>query len=460
MVLLAGLLGARCMVGPDYVRPDVEKPPTFKSEGPGQPPLPIAPEWWRLYKDEELDRLVAAALESNQVLRQASGRLSEARAVARIAASYLLPTVSLDPVFTRAKYSANRINTSTGQLVQRGASVSDWLVPFDLSYEVDVWGRIRRSMESAAAQAAASACDLALVRLTVETDVALYYFNIRSLDTQGRILRETVEAYTDQLRLVTAQVGNGLASPLVAYQARAQLEAALAQKRDTARARADLEHALAILCGRPASSFALSESPVEAGPPPAVPPGLPAQLLSRRPDVAEAEENMRAANAQIGVAVADFYPRFTIIGQAGVESADYSNVLNWQSRLAAIGPGFSLPVFTGGRIRANVDAANARYSQAVAAYTNQVLIAYGDVEDSLTDLRAFSDEAAHLREAVAASRNYLRAAQVQYRQGLVDYLTVTDAEAKLLANRLSLAGTAYLQMAASVRLIKALGGGW
>lgn len=448
------------MVGPDYVRPAVEQPEAYKSAGSPSASPPVAREWWKLYGDAELGRLVDAAHASNQTLRQAAGRVAEARAYARIAASYLAPTATFDPVFSRTRYSPNRDSTITGQSVGTPISVSDWLVPLDLSYEVDVWGRIRRSLESASAQATASVFDLALVRLTVEADVALYYFNLRSLDAQGRILAETVKAYRDQVRLVTAQVQTGIASPIVLYQARALLEAALAQERDVTRARADQEHALAILCGRAAQSFAVAGRPLEEGAPPAVPPGLPAQLLMRRPDVAEAEQNLIAANAQIGVALADFYPRFTITGQAGVESAGYSNLINWQSRMASIAPGFSLPVFTGGRTRANVEAARARYSQALAAYTNQVLIAYGDVEDSLTDLAAFADETSRLRGAVAASAEYVRVAGVQYRQGLVDYLTVTDALRTLLANRLLLAGAVYLQKAASIRLFKALGGGW
>ncbi len=249
-------------------------------------------------------------------------------------------------------------------------------------------------------------------------------------------------------------------SPVVVYQAQAQLEATLSQLRDVERTRADQEHALAILCGRPAPSFAVASNPLHEASPPAVPAGLPAQLLARRPDVAEAEQVVVAANAQIGVATADFYPRFTLTSSAGFESASVETLFSWQSRVASILPSISFPIFEGGRLRASLAATKAGYEQSVAAYVNQVLIAYGDVEDALTDLHAFSDEVGTQREAVGASQNYLRLAQVQYRQGLVDYLIVIDAERTLLANQLSLAQAVNLHMAASVHLIKALGGGW
>jgi outer membrane protein, multidrug efflux system len=455
------LVAAGCTtVGPDYARPPVEQPARFKSETAGDTVPSIPSEWWRLYHDPELDQLVSTASASNQTLRQAVARVDEARALTRVAGSFLYPSLSLDPSFSRTRFSGTRASTTTGQRVPNSATVNDWLVPLDLTYEIDVWGRVRRSLESARAQAAASANDEAVIRLTVETDVARFYYTLRSLDAQAQILTETVAAYREQVRLVGVQVRTGLASPIVLSQAQAQLQATLAQLRDVERARADQEHALAILCGRPAPSFAVAASPLYEAAPPAVPPGLPAELLVRRPDVAEAEQIVRAANAQIGVATADFYPRFTLTSFAGFESASVSDLFSWQSRIFSILPSISFPVFLGGRLRANVDATKARYQQAVAAYVTQVLVAYGDVEDALTDLHALSDEVGTLREAVSESRSYHRLAQVQYRQGLTDYLVVLDAERTLLANQLSLAQAVNLQMGASIRLIKALGGGW
>src|SRR6267142_2518484 len=372
------VMAGGCMVGPNYARPAVEQPAQFKSQADSEAAPAIAREWWQLYGDPELDRLIATASASNQTLRQA----------------------------------------------------------------------------------AASTDDAGLVRLTVETDVAQFYYSLRSLDAQLQILTDNVAAYREQVRLLSVQLKTGLISAIVLNQAQAQLQATLAQQRDVERARANLEHALAILCGQPAPSFSIAANPLHESAPPAVPPGLPAQILARRPDVAEAEQTVVALNAQIGVATAEFFPRFMLTSSAGFESANLSTLFSWQSRVASISPSVSIPIFEGGRLRANLEATRARYQQAVAAYVNQVLIAYGDVEDALTDLHALSDEVGTLREAVAASQSYLRLAQVQYRQGLTDYLLVIDAERTLLANQLSLAQAVNLQMGASIRLIKALGGGW
>jgi multidrug efflux system outer membrane protein len=299
-----------------------------------------------------------------------------------------------------------------------------------------------------------------MVRLTVQTDVAQYYYTLRLLDAQSEILTQTVTSYQEQVRLLTVQVNTGLASAIVLNQAQAQLQATLAQQTDVARARSDQEHTLAILCGQPASSFTVPPHPLHESTPPVVPPGLPAALLRRRPDVAAAEQTVVAANAQVGVATANLYPTVGLTGAAGFESGAIQNLFTWQSALWSLAEGLTAPVFQGGRLRATLEATKARYRQTVAAYTNQVLIAYGDVEDALTDLHALTGEAANLRDAVAASQNYLRLAQVQYRNGLVDYLTVIDAERTLLANQLAFSQAITLQMSASIHLIKALGGGW
>ena len=448
------------MVGPNYVRPSVEQPAGFKSQADSEPAPAIAKEWWRLYGDPELDQLIATASASNQTLRQAVARVDEARALARVAGSYLYPTISANPSYTHLRTSGNRESAVTGKKVLQGVNVNDWLIPFDLAYEIDVWGRVRRSFESSKAQAAATADDAGAVRLTVETDVAQFYYTLRSLDAQVQILTENVTAYREQVRILSVQVKTGLVSAIVLNQAQAQLQATLAQQRDVERARADVEHALAVLCGRPAPSFEVARNPLHESSPPAVPPGLPAQLLVRRPDVAAAEQGVVATNAQIGMATAEFYPRFMLTSSAGFESANLATLFSWQSRVASITPSISFPIFQGGRLRANLTATKARYQQAVAVYVNQVLIAYADVEDALTDLRALTDEVGTLREAVNASRNYLRLADVQYKQGLADYLIVIDAERTLLANQLSLALAVNIQMGASIRLIKALGGGW
>jgi len=453
-------MAAGCMVGPNYIRPAVEQPLYFKSQAArGETPL-MAREWWRLYGDSDLDQLVASAQASNQTLRQAVARVDEARALARVAGGFLYPTISLDPRFLRERFSGNRDSTTTGKRLQRAVTVNDWLIPVDLMYEIDVWGRIRRSVESAEAAAMASEYDRGVVQLTVETDVARFYYTLRALDAQSQILTENIASYQEQVRILSVQLKSGLVSSIVVNQAQAQLQTTLAQQRDIERARADQEHALAILCGRPAPAFTVAVNPLQEISPPVVPAGLPAQLLMRRPDVAEAEQNVVAANAQIGVATAALYPTFNLTGAAGFESANLSTLFNWRSAVASLAPSISFPIFQGGRLNANLQATEARFRQTVAAYVDQVLVAYGDVEDALTDLHAFSDEVENLRAAVDESRNYLRLAQAQYKFGLADYLIVIDAERTLLSNQLSLAQMVNLQMAASIHLIKALGGGW
>jgi multidrug efflux system outer membrane protein len=458
-VTIATAAVSGCIVGPKYARPVVEQPAAFKSPS-SSGEVAIPEEWWRLYGDSDLNALIAAANASNQTLQQAVARVDEARALARVAASYRYPTVAVNGTYARQRTSGHRVSTVTGQPVASSATFNDWLVPVDLSYEVDVWGRVRRSLEAARAQTVATKDDEAVVRLAVQTDVAQYYYTLRLLDAQSETLTQTVASYQEQVRLLTVQVNTGLASAVVLNQAQAQLQATLAQQSDVARARNDEEHTLAILCGQPAPSFTVPAHPLRESAPPAVPPGLPAALLFRRPDVAEVEQNIVAANAQVGVATANLYPTVGLTGAAGFESGAIQNLFAWQSSLWSLAGGLTAPIFQGGRLRANLEATRAQYRQTVAAYTNQVLIAYGDVEDALTDLHALTSEVANLREAVAASQNYLRLAQVQYRNGLIDYLTVIDAERTLLANQLTLAQATNLQMSASIHLIKALGGGW
>jgi outer membrane protein, multidrug efflux system len=459
-LLMVSVALAGCMVGPNYQRPPVVQPDGFKSQATNEEAPPIVPEWWQLYREPELDRLISTANASNQTLQQAVAAVDQARALARVAASFLAPTITTNPTFTRERTSPNRQSIFSGQPVGIAATVNDWLVPVDLTYELDVWGRVRRGLESARAQAVASADDEALVRLTVQTDVAQFYYTLRFLDSQSEILTQTVAAYREQVRVLSVQVNTGLTSPIVLAQADALLQSTIAQQRDVDRARADEEHALAILCGQPAPSFSVAANPLREVSPPEVPAGLPAMLLARRPDVAAAEQAVVASNAQIGVAMAAFYPTFSLASFVGFESANLNNLFDWQSRVASIIPGVTLPIFEGGRLKANLKATRAQYRQTVAAYVNQVLIAYGDVEDALTDLHAYTDEIASLRNAVTQSQEYLRIAQVQYRIGLIDYLTVTDAERTLLANQLALAQNVNLQLGASIRLIKALGGGW
>jgi multidrug efflux system outer membrane protein len=462
LAVIVTLSMSGCLVGPKYVRPPLEPPPGFKSPATptGGGTAALTSEWWRLYRDDELARLMASANAANQTVRQAMAAVDQARALARVAASYRYPTVLLDAAYTRQRLSANRVSSVIGQVVGAGITYNDWLVPVDLSYELDVWGRVRRSIDSQRALAIAAQEDEAVIRLAVQTDVAQDYYTLRGLDAQAAILTATVASYREQVRILSVQVNTGLASPVPLNQAQALLQTTLAQLADVGRARDDEEHALAILCGQAAPLFSVEANPLRDLIPPSIPAGLPATVLSRRPDVAAAERKLVAANAQVGGAIASLYPTFALSGAAGFESGRLSSLFNWQSALWSLAESVTVPIFEGGRLRANVDAARAQYRQFVAAYLNQVLTAYADVEDALTDLHALSDQVANLRDAVTASEKYLRVAQVQFRNGLVDYLTVIDAERTLLADQLALAQARTMQMTASAHLIKALGGGW
>ena len=449
-----------CAVGPNYVRPAIDAPAAFKSAAAPSASAPLRADWWRVYEDAELDRLITTATAANQTIQQAIAAVDQARALTRVAASFRYPTVTLNPAATRQRTSASRNSPITGQAVGTAAVFNDFMVPADFRYEVDVWGRVRRSIEAQRAIAAATQDDEAVVELAVQTDVAQAYYTLRGLDAQAEILAETVASYREQVRILTVQVNTGLTSPIPLNQAQALLQSTLAQQTDVARARANEEHALAILCGQAAPTFALAAKPLRDVSTPPIPAEVPAAVLRQRPDVAEAEHRLAAANAQVGVATASLYPTIGVSGSAGFEAVRISSLLDWQSRLWSIVGGLTAPIFEGGRLRANLDAARAQYRGVVAAYINQVLTVYTDVEDSLTDLGALRAEVVSLRGATSASEEYLRVAHVQFRSGLVDYLTVIDAERTLLTNQISLAQALTGQMTASVRLVKALGGGW
>jgi multidrug efflux system outer membrane protein len=318
---------------------------------------------------------------------------------------------------------------------------------------------VRRLSQAALAQLRASEDDYQVVLQTLEADVAQYYFNLRSLDSQQQILAKTVESFQQQVSLTQTQQRAGLVGLTDVLQAQTQLNSTITQEVDIRRQRADVEHALAILLGRAPTELTVAGNPLDLAPP-NIPAGLPADLLRRRPDVAEAEAALTAANAQIGVAVAQFYPTIRLTGAAGFESADIRHALDWDSRFWSIGPSVSFPLFNGGQLQANLAQAQARYDELLATYRGSVLAALGDVEDSLTDLHVRADAARAQDQAVQSAREYLRLSQVQYRGGLTNYLQVIDAERTLLTNELSAAQLLNQRLVSTVRLIKSLGGGW
>jgi multidrug efflux system outer membrane protein len=473
--LALALVCASCVSGPDYQRPQLNVSDGYKSATAQEAAQPgLGQDWWKVFQDPELNALVEEALEANQNLKAAMARVAQARASAASVKSSFFPVVTLDPSETRSRRpvsttSSNSTPSTTTGSSQTSATSTDtktvgstgtsFQIPFDLSYEIDIWGRVRRSYEAAQGETQASVCELEVVRQTLLADLARNYFNLRSLDAQHEILARNLALYQEQVDLTENQYEAGLINETNVLQAKVQLESTRVQAADTHRQRADLEHAIAILLGRAPVQFSLDVRPLNTTPP-MIPAGLPADLLRRRPDVAEAEQNLVAACAEIGVAKADFFPAVRLTGSAGFQSTDIKNVLDWQDRVWSIGPSVSLPIFKGGQLRAKLRQAKARYDELEATYRNNVLSAFSDVEDSLTDLHARADAAEAQAKAVAAAREYLRLTQIQYQTGTVDYLQVIDAEQTLLTNELSEAQILNQRMASTVLLAKALGGGW
>ncbi|MGA2500340.1 MAG: efflux transporter outer membrane subunit [Tepidisphaeraceae bacterium] len=455
---LCAVLGS-CNVGPDYHRPEINMLAAYKSPTTRSATVSdISAEWWRFFGDEELDKLEEAALSTSPDLQAAMARVVQARAAARIVGSQFYPVINANPSATWS-----RANPTTGGPAVGATGFPHQLknvtIPLDLSYEIDVWGRVRRSYEAANAQVQASADDYGVVLLTLVADVAQDYFTLRFLDTQDELLSGTVESYRKQVELTQKQVKADLASRITEQQAAALLNSTISQQVDVRRQRADTEHALAILLGRAPSELTIAVRPLNVAPP-AVPAGLPADLLRQRPDVAEAEQNLIAANAQIGVATAQLYPAFQLTGAAGFESPNFANAVDWQQRFWSLGPSASIPIFNGGKLTAAVAQAKARYDELTATFRGSVLGAIRDVEDSLTDLHMRADQAAAQDLAVNASREYLRLADLQYRSGLATYLQVVDAERTLLSNELLAVQIRSQRLISTVVLIKSLGGGW
>lgn len=465
-------------VGPNYQRPGFEVPGAFASatqpstQPSTQPVATLGRDWWRLFGDPALTKLEEDAVTANTDLQAAVARVGQARAANRLALSQFYPVVALNPSIDRARTPGTSSRTVSGNVDTTGGTTTvsrstasgartatTVRIPFDLSYEIDVWGRVRRTVESAEAAVRASEDDYQVVLQTLQADVAQNYFNLRSLDAQAQILEKNVQAYQQQITLTQTQRKAGLVGPLDVAQAQTLLNSTQAQQIDIRRQRADTEHALAVLLGRPPSEITVLNQPLDLAPP-QIPPGLPSGLLRRRPDVTAAEQNLIAANAQIGVATAAFYPTFRLTGSAGWASIDTSHAFDWENRIWSIGPSVSIPIFTGGQLTAQLEQTRARYEELNANYRGTILAAYRDVEDSLTDLHLRADEAQSQDQAVQYAREYLRLSQIQYKGGLTNYLQVIDAERTLLSNELSAVQILNQRLISTVLLIKSLGGGW
>ena len=414
-------------------------------------------DWWRVFKDPELSRLETEADAANQDIKIAMARVEQANAGAKYARSFLFPTISLGAGASRTREAQNRPNNgNTGGLA---ATYNDFQIPAFLSYEVDAWGRVRHSLEAANATAQATAADLRFVRLAVEAEVGIDYYSVREIDAERLVLDSTVNQMQKTVDVMMNRFRGGLASELEVKQAQTLLNQTVAQAQASDVQRSQLEHAIAVLEGKAASDFSLAPSPLNVLPP-HIPSGLPADLLARRPDIAEVERMVAASNAEIGVAKTAALPNISLTGIAGFESTNVANLFAWQNGIASLAASAITPLFTGGRTKAGVDQAWAVYRQSLAQCQKTVLTAYQEVEDQLSDIRILAAEATSTANAVEDAQQAEAIAMNRYRTGLVGYLDVVYAEAALLANQRTATQIAGQRMVATVVVIKALGGGW
>lgn len=467
--LLVALAG--CKVGPNYTRPSAPLAPAFKEPlpdnfkaqdgwAPAQPSdAKLKGDWWTLFGDAQLAALEAQIDPANQTLKQAEANFRAARGQVRFNRAAEAPTISADPTVGAVRDSANEpyFNKSAAN-----NGVGNFELPIDLNYEIDLWGRVRRTVTQSREQAQASAADLENSRLSLHAELAIDYFNLRADDAQSRLLADTVKAYQAALQLTQDRYDGG-ASPLSdVTQARTQLQAAQVQETDISIQRAAYEHAIATLIGKPPASFSLPPDPITVQAPtlPAVPGVLPSELLERRPDIASSERTMAAANEQIGIAKAAFYPTLSLSNAAGFLGTSAVNWFSWPSRFFAIGPTASETIFDHGRRRASNDIAQAQYDSTVAAYRQTVLTAFQQVEDNLNALHNLSIEANQQRDATASAQQSLDLFNTRYEGGVDTYLQVITWQTSLLQNQRNDIEITRRRYEASVLLVKALGGGW
>jgi len=449
---------AGCAAGPDYVRPQIETPAQFKEMQGWRPaePRDALPRgsWWTMFGDRELDALMARVDLSNQTLRAAEARFRQSRALADQARAALFPALSANGSATRSKSPSlsNQPSFAVG-------AVNNYNVALNSSWELDVWGRVRRSVEAGEAGWQASAADLEAARLSAYAALAQSYFALRVADATRQVLEDTVAAYQRTLELTRNRYAAGVAARVDVVQAEVQWKSARAQLIDVGVERAQLEHAIALLVGEAPAAFSIERAPFAASMP-AIPVGLPSELLERRPDIAAAERNAAAANARIGVAQAAFFPTITLSGAAGFRSTDSANLFTTPSRFWSLGGALAQAVFDGGLREAQKQQAIAVYDEDAATYRQTVLTAFQEVEDNLAALRILEEEARLQDEVVQAARHALELTTNQYKAGVVSYLNVISAQTTLLSNQSTASSLLGRRLTASVALVKASGGGW
>jgi NodT family efflux transporter outer membrane factor (OMF) lipoprotein len=447
-----------CAVGPKYRTPAVPTPPAYKEIGNWKTAQPsdqnLGGNWWEIFHDSQLNALEQQINVSNQNLKAAVAQYQEARAALRYARADYYPTISTAPSATREKYSDNRPASTV-----KGSTFNDFVLPVDLSYETNAWGRVSRNVESYREQAQASAADLAVVNLTMHADLAVNYFAARTLDAEQKLLQDTVAQYQQALDLNEERYKGGLASEVEVEQARTILETTQAQLVDVGVARAQYEHATAVLVGKAPADFSLPPLPLTTPPPP-IPVGVPSELLERRPDIASAERQVASANAQVGLAKTAYYPLVNIFGSAGFESATISTLLQGPSAFWSVGPSALFTIFDAGRRHAVNDQARAAYDSSVASYRQAVLTAFQEVEDNLAGLRILEQEAGVQATAVQSAQRSLELSNTRYEGGVTSYLEVITAQNAALSDEVTAVNILGRRMASAVLLIEALGGGW
>ena len=469
-VLVLGAGG--CSLAPRYARPAVETPPQFReaASAPGGPGVIWGPahpgdaaargHWWELYGDPRLNSLEEQVESSNQDIVAAEAAFRAARATVVSARAAFFPTVGTAPSYTRSRASQTLKSTAGGPAGSNPSDITnEYSLPFDATYEIDFWGRIRNTLTASRAGAEASAADLATARLSTEAELAQDYFQLRAVDAGRQILADTVASYRQSLDETSALYRTGIDSEEDVARAQTQLNTTVAQATDLGVARAALEHAIAVLTGKPPAGFSLAVAPFDARPPP-VPVGVPSDLLERRPDISAAERRAAAVNAAIGVARSAYFPRLVLGTSGGWQSGEAARWFDWPSRFWSIGPELAATLFDNGVRRAQTEQADAAFDEAVAHYRQTVLAAFQSVEDNLAALRVLDQEAREQRTAVDSSLHLLDLANIRYRTGIASYLNVITAQTALLSNREAELQIQLRQMISSISLVKALGGGW
>jgi len=459
IVIATLMILTACTVGPDYVKPAAEVPASYKEMEGWKKAQPkddaLKGAWWKIFNDPQLNALEEKVNISNQNVLLAEAQFRQARALVQAARAGYFPTVTVGPSATVSRMSSNlgaKTATSSG-------STSDFLLPADASWEVDIWGKIRRTVEASRANAQSSVADLEAVRLTVQAELAQDYFQLSNFDADRQLLDLTVVAYQKSLEMTKNQYASGVASSADVLLAETQLKTTQAQAVDIGVQRAQMEHAIALLVGTPAAVFSIPVTLLTAVPP-TIPVGVPSELLERRPDIAAAERLIAAANAQIGVAISAYYPAITLSASGGFESSSLSTLLQWPSRIWSLGSAILETVFDGGLRRAMTEQARAAYDANVASYRQTVLTGFQEVEDNLAALRILEDEARVEDEAVKAAQKSLTVSINQYKAGTVSYLNVIVAQTTALNNEKTAIDILGRRLTADVLLIKALGGGW